>query len=66
MIARFHAGTLVAGILICLMAVALLIEGLGGWELQRSGLPYVFPVLLIVLGAIGVASGLNSAEHHHH
>lgn len=59
MFGRYHAGTFVAGVLTTAAALALLAEGLGAWDLDRAGLPYAFPALLILLGTIGVAGGLG-------
>lgn len=60
MTARIHVGTLAAGVLITVMALILLTEGLGWWELHRSDLSYLVPVLIILMGVATIVGSLDA------
>lgn len=59
---QLRLGTFLAGALLTAIGAVLLTEGLGWWELRRSGLPYLMPAILILIGTAVVVSALGPAR----
>ena len=59
MMSRPHPIPFLAGLLLFVMGAILLAEGLGWWDLRRSGLPYFVPLILILMGLTAIVSGLQ-------
>jgi membrane protein DedA with SNARE-associated domain len=59
---RFHAGTLLWGVILTLAGAALAAIGFGWWEISSIDLRYVGPALVILIGFTILTGALLSGN----
>jgi membrane protein DedA with SNARE-associated domain len=56
---RFYVGTFLWGVVLTLAGATLAVVGFGWWDMPAIELGYVFPVLLILVGAVVLVGALT-------
>jgi membrane protein DedA with SNARE-associated domain len=62
---RFYVGTFLWGVVLTLAGAALAVVGFGWWDISAIELSYVFPVLVILVGAVVLVGALTRFRNRH-